>query len=69
MNDSTKLNGINEDSLLQTIQKEMTWNDICTTFNTCPMSVIAVQLKKLVDSKKIKCEVKNNNIYYQVIYA
>lgn len=52
-----------EKELIDCIQEEKSWNEICTQIKQ-PMSLIAVALKKLKDIGKVLEIVKNNNIYY-----
>ena len=53
-----------ERELLDCIQQEKSWNEVCLEINQ-PMSIIAVALKKLKDSRQIIETAKNNNIYYK----
>jgi hypothetical protein len=54
-----------ERELLDCIQQEKSWNEVCLEINQ-PMSIIAVALKKLKDSRQIIETAKNNNIYYKI---
>ena len=54
-----------ERELLDCIQQEKSWNEVCLEISQ-PMSIIAVALKKLKDSRQIIETAKNNNIYYKI---
>ncbi len=58
-----------ESALLEILHKETSWNDVCAELNSQPMPLIAVALKQLVDTGKVVCTKKENNVFYEVIHA